>query len=380
MYEIIQQFSVPVQYRVMFTHGVFKTPDTALSSVRLQADNTVRHRILPIIDSGVLEAWPGLPAQIRTYADDHAELIELVCDPFIIRGGEVCKNDPVEVVKIHEMIESYGLCRHSFLLVIGGGTVLDAAGYAAATAHRGIRIIRMPTTVLAQNDSGMGVKNGVNFRTRKNFIGTFAAPYAVINDFDYLDTLEDRDKRAGIAEAVKIGVIRDRRFFDTLEADKKRLAGYEPAAMEAMIVSCAELHIAHIRDSGDPYESGSSRPLDFGHWLAHKLEELTGNALRHGEAVAVGIAVDSIYSNLIGSLTTEELERIISLLVDVGFELHESTLNELDIGQALAEFQEHLGGALSITLLSGIGASFETGSIDKDIMAQSIECLLTMGA
>jgi len=377
MYEILQQFSVPIQYRVIFTHGAFRTPDTSLSSVLLQAGNTIRHRILPVIDSGVLEAWPGLPAQIRSYAENHADLIELIADPFIVRGGEICKTDPREVAQIHEMIESYGLCRHSFMLAIGGGAVLDAMGYAASTAHRGMRLIRMPTTVLAQNDGGMGVKNAVNFRERKNFIGTFAAPYAVINDFDYLSTLEDRDKRAGIAEAVKIGVIRDRMFFETLETNKKRLAGFEPSAMERMIVTCADLHLAHIRDSGDPYELGSSRPLDFGHWVAHKLEELTGNALRHGEAVAVGIAVDSIYSNLTGSLGTEELDRIISLLRDIGFELHELALNKLDIGKALAEFQEHLGGELSITLLSGIGESFETGSIDEAIMSQSFKSLLT---
>ena len=153
-----------------------------------------------------------------------------------------------------------------------------------------------PTTTLSQADSGVGVKNGLNAFGQKNFIGTFTPPFAVINDFNLLATLAPRDKRSGYVEAVKVACIRDANFFDELERDAGQLAAFEPAAMKQLIRRCAELHLDHIATSGDPFEAGSARPLDFGHWAAHKLEQLSDFHICHGEAVAIGIALDVIYS------------------------------------------------------------------------------------
>jgi len=156
--------------------------------------------------------------------------------------------------------------------------VIDAVGYAAATAHRGIRLIRMPTTVLGQNDAGVGVKNAINWLGRKNFVGTFVPPHAVVNDFEFIESLPNRDKTAGIAEAIKVSLISDKTFFYYLNANRKNLRELRQDVVEKMIVKCAELHLRHIRSSGDPFERGSARPLDFGHWTAHKLEELTNQS------------------------------------------------------------------------------------------------------
>ena len=250
--------------------------------------------------------------------------------------------------------------------------MLDAAGYAAATAHRGVRLIRMPTTVLAQNDAGIGVKNSVNAFGRKNFLGTFAPPFAVINDAAFLETLPARDTRAGIAEAVKVALIRDRDFFDFLYKERDQLGRFAPAATEAMIKRCAELHLEHIAGAGDPFESGSSRPLDFGHWVAHKLEELSHSELRHGEAVAIGIALDSLYSHHLGRLGELDLYRILTLLEALGFSLYHPALSWLDVERALGDFREHLGGELSIPLLEGIGCKIEAHEIDVALMKQCI--------
>src|SRR5208282_5227289 len=144
----------------------------------------------------------------------------------------------------------------------------------------------------------------------KNFIGTFAPPYVVINDSNLLATLEPRDKRAGYVEAVKVACIRDRAFFEEIERTADQLAAFEPAAMKRLIHRCGELHLDHIATSGDPFETGSARPLDFGHWAAHKLEQLSGFQICHGEAVAVGLALDVIYSRSIGLLETASAERI----------------------------------------------------------------------
>ena len=310
------------------------------------------------------------------YAERYSSQFEFVVQPLEVRGGEMCKHDPAEVNRIHGLIERHSICRHSFILAIGGGAVLDASGYAAATAHRGIRLIRVPTTVLAQNDAGVGVKNGINAFGRKNFLGTFAPPYAVINDSHFLRTLPERDLRAGIAEAVKVSLIKDSAFFDSLYQHRRELAAFAPTAMEQMIFRCAELHVHHISGSGDPFEYGSSRPLDFGHWSAHKLEELSAGSLKHGEAVAIGIALDSLYSNRIGLLGDLDLQRIIRLLCDIGFTLAHPVLSWLDIARALSDFQEHLGGTLSIPLITGIGKKTEVHEIDTVVMKSCVTYLL----
>lgn len=334
------------------------------------------NKLLVIIDSGVLAETAHLSEQIIRYVSIHSDILELVAAPLSVKGGEACKQEPSEINNIHELVEQYNLCRHSFIIAIGGGALLDAVGYAAATAHRGVRLIRMPTTVLAQNDAGVGVKNSVNAFGRKNFIGTFTPPFAVINDSQFLDTLSERDLRGGVAEAVKVALIRDKQFFEYLYEMRFKLADFLPEAMEEMIFRCAEIHLQHIATSGDPFEYGSSRPLDFGHWSAHKLEELSGGDLRHGEAVAIGIALDSLYSEKSGLLCAEDLNRILELLHTLGFNLVHPALSLLDVKKGLADFQEHLGGELSIPLLTGIGVKTEVNHIDIQLMQSCITVLM----
>ena len=259
--------------------------------------------------------------------------------------------------------------------------MLDAVGFAAAIFHRGVRHIRCPTTVLAQNDSGVGVKNAINAFGFKNLLGTFAPPFAVINDFAFLDTLSARDKRCGVAEAVKVALIRDAEFFTWLERNSAALAGFEPNVIAVMVRRCAELHMRQIAHGGDPFEMGSARPLDYGHWSAHKLEMLTRNALRHGEAVAIGIALDARYSVLSRLLPEGDDERVAGLLGKLGFRLWDDALELRDetgrrrVLAGLAEFQEHLGGELTVTLLAGIGRGVEVHEMDGSIVERSIQWL-----
>ena len=375
MHQISQSFRVSYDYPVVFTRSVFDPENETLRKVLLRAGHR-RHQALVVLDSGVLAGDGSLIDRVRRYADRHRDLLEVVGSPIRVRGGEICKNDPREVGEILAQIERHEICRHSFILAIGGGSVLDAVGFAAATAHRGIRLIRMPTTVLAQNDAGIGVKNAVNFHGRKNFIGTFSPPFGVVNDFDLLRTLPARDMRSGIAEAIKVALIRDAGFFGRLREQRHRLAAFEREPIEAMIIRCAELHLAHIRSCGDPFELGSSRPLDFGHWSAHKLEELSRGEMRHGEAVAVGIAIDSLYSQRAGLLGESELYAIMATLQDLGFGLRPVVLRQLGVDRALADFREHLGGELSITLLDGIGRGVQVSEIDASVMNKCIDALL----
>jgi len=366
-YQIDQRFTVSYEFPVCFTRSSFAVDNLVLRNIVARAGNKT-HKVLPVIDEQVLRDHPQLLNQLKAYAEKHRDLIELILPPLMVRSGEICKSDPIEVDQFYRITQERNIDRHSFALVIGGGSVIDAIGYAAATAHRGIRLIRMPTTVLGQNDAGIGVKNAVNYLGRKNYLGTFVPPFAVINDFDFLRTLPERDQRAGMAEAVKVSLIKDATFFNWLYDNRNALAAFDDEAVEYMIRRCAELHLNHIAGGGDPFERGSARPLDFGHWSAHRMEELSHNELRHGEAVAIGIALDSLYSKELGLIDDALLEKIFVTLKTIGFTLYHSSLAKIDIHKALQDFREHLGGELCITLLVGEGVSDQFNHIDTLVM------------
>lgn len=378
MRSIEQAFSVSYRYPVVFTRGALSPKNPTLRDALLRAGDGP-HRTLVVVDSNVLAAHPALPDRVARYAKDHSAVFEPVGPPFVLDGGESCKEDLGWLPQLHARMAKEGICRHSFVIAIGGGSVLDAAGYAAALAHRGVRLIRFPTTVLAQNDAGIGVKNAVNFQRRKNFVGTFVPPFAVVNDFDFLETLDARDLRSGIAEAIKVSLIKDAPSFDTLHKHREALGRFEADEMEDMIIRCAELHLEHIRTSGDPFELGSARPLDFGHWAAHKLEELSGYDLRHGEAVAIGVALDSLYCSRVGMISEIERRRIFEVLEALGFALDHASLERLDIEVALEDFRVHLGGELCVCLLDGIGRGVDVGSIDIPEMQRCVDALRGQG-
>jgi len=373
---IVRGFSVQFEHRVHFTRGVFNPSNSLLQTILAEPPRIPK--VLVVLDESLAAAQPELPRLIEHYFDGLRGQLNLVCPPFVLEGGERAKSSYFHVSEIHSQIERYHIDRHSYVLAVGGGALLDVAGLAAATAHRGVRHVRVPTTVLGQNDSGVGVKNGINAFGKKNFIGTFATPFAVVNDSDFLATLSDRDKRAGYAEAVKVALIRDGSFFESLERDAPLLARFEPEAMRRMIYRSAELHVQHIATGGDPFESGSARPLDFGHWAAHKLEQLSNFEIRHGEAVAIGMAIDVIYSRNISLLDAASAERILRLLEALGFELFSSELLRLDGQQqpmvlgGLEEFREHLGGELTLTMLRGIGRGVEIHEVAVTRMLEAI--------
>ena len=298
----LQSFAVHYEYPVCFTEHLFAHDNPVLRDTLLRREPQRRHRFVAFIDANVAASFPSLAHDIAGYAEMHGEAMELLTLPEVVPGGEQVKNDPALLTRLQQRLVELGVDRHAFVIGIGGGAFLDLIGYVASSTHRGIRHIRVPTTVLAQNDSGVGVKNGVNAFGVKNLLGSFAPPFAVLNDSDFLRTLQPRDKIAGIAEAVKVALIRDRVFFEWLEAKAGALRDCESAAMARMIRRCAELHMRQIAQGGDPFEAGSARPLDYGHWSAHKLEALTGHELRHGEAVAIGLALDARYSVQIGML------------------------------------------------------------------------------
>lgn len=378
MKHLSQSFTVKFEYQVYFTTGIFNITNTLFNDFLLSAGTPASLRkILFVADKGVIDAHPNLINEIKNYFSIYPT-VQLIPDVLIVTGGEDAKNDVAHFNQVVEAVNTYGIDRHSYIAAIGGGSVLDMVGYAAAVSHRGIKHIRIPTTVLSQNDSGIGVKNGINFFSKKNFLGTFMPPVAVFNDEKFLETLSDRDWRSGMSEAVKVALLKDAEFFNWIEHNAGALVQRDRATMNYLIWKCAQLHMEHIAGT-DPFESGSSRPLDFGHWSAHKLEYLSNFEVRHGEAVAMGIALDTVYSELSGRLPAADSKRIVQTLLNLGFDVSHPLLQvdkeDSPILAGLEEFREHLGGQLTIMLLNSIGEGEEVHEIDAGLLKQAAKKL-----
>ena len=374
---IKSSFSVTYTYNVYFTEHIFHNNNPTFSDLLSDEKGRRPIKLLFVVDQGVLNRHRQLRKEIKAYCDQNSDLFNLT-EILVLPGGESVKNDQEFVDQIIEAIDSNKICRHSYVVAVGGGALIDLAGYAASIAHRGVRLIRIPTTVLSQNDAAVGVKNGVNILGKKNFIGSFDAPYAVINDSHFLTTLDQRDWIAGIAEAVKVALIKDRDFYDFIKSHSLALKARDMKAMQILIHRCAELHMQHIADGGDPFERGSSRPLDFGHWSAHKLEKMTDYDLRHGEAVAKGMALDLTYATEIGLISMDLADEIIQVLKEVGFDLLipvKAAADKRELFNGIEEFREHLGGELTITLIEDIGRKKDVHEIDLAKMEKSVTLL-----
>jgi 3-dehydroquinate synthase len=367
------------EHRLIFTREVFAPENLTLAQTLTPREAGEKVRALVFWDGGLEAAFPGFAAKISAWFAARGETLRLAAEPIALPGGERVKNDFSQLERIWKAIEAAGLCRHSYIVAVGGGAVLDLVGFAAATAHRGIPLVRLPTTSLSQGDGGVGVKSGVNFFGKKNWLGAFGVPHAIVNDLALLHGLPVRDRRAGLIEAVKVALIRDAKFFEFIAERVDALAKFEPEPYEAVIRESARQHMEHIATAGDPFERGSARPLDFGHWSAHKLEQLSEFRVSHGEAVAVGIAIDLIYARRTGLLSEVETDRILGVIQGLGFELFapvkeiRSATGRQDMLDGLEEFREHLGGRLTIPMIRAPGVRLDIHEMDGAVVKAAFD-------
>ncbi|QDV68280.1 3-dehydroquinate synthase [Rosistilla carotiformis] len=365
-------FSLPLVQRLRFTADVFGDDSQVLTDL-LEPSGDMPARAQIWLDQHVADANPGIGHRIvntLNAANDHVLLTQ---PPQVIAGGEASKNDPAIIDNLLRNFNDHDLDRRSYVIVIGGGAVLDAVGYAASIAHRGIRLIRIPTTTLAQADSGVGVKNAVNWFGKKNWKGTFAVPWGVINDAKILETLPDRDYRCGFSEVVKVSLLKQTTAFEQVCRDAEKICQRDPQAAAGAIRASVQMHLDHITRGGDPFETLEARPLDFGHWSAHRLESLTNYQLRHGEAVSIGLAIDCLYSARVLGLPQADCDRVLDCLQRLGLPIHHAALRDEDaLLQGLEEFRQHLGGRLTITLIDAIGSPVDVHEIDFAAMRDAI--------
>lgn len=364
-------FSVRFVHRLRMTDDVFGVDQHVLSELIESSEGRIP-RVQFWVDEHVVAAKPHLPQRIQAFCHQHASEMQLTGNIQFIPGGEVVKNDVHIIERMLKCFNHANLDRRSYVVVIGGGAVLDAVGFAAAIAHRGIRLIRLPTTTLAQADSGIGVKNSINLFQKKNWVGTFSVPWGVINDRTLLETLSDRDFACGFSEAVKVALLKDARYFHHI-CDSAAAIPRRDEACWPIIADSARWHLKHITQGGDPFEMLEARPLDFGHWSAHKLETMTNFELRHGEAVAIGVAIDSLYSSLAHGLPSSDAEAILDCLSALGLLIDHSALNDTEeLFKGLEEFRQHLGGRLTVTMLKAVGEPIDVHEINHDLMRQAI--------
>jgi len=369
-------FSVPQVLRLRFTCDVFGGDRQVLADL-LAPSGDFPAKVQFWLDQQVAGAQPDLIPRIEAITDawNHVERVGTVQ---LVPGGEEIKNDIHILDRMLKVFNLADLDRHSYVVVIGGGAVLDAVGFAAAIAHRGIRLIRLPTTTLAQGDSGVGVKNAVNLFQKKNWVGSFAVPWGVINDASLLKSLPDRDFVAGFSESVKVALLKDAAFFERLCTEADRIAARDMQKVLPAIRRSAQLHLDHIACGGDPFEMWEARPLDYGHWSAHKLEPLTNFELRHGEAVAIGVAIDTVYSSIMFGLRERDARQVLNCLSRLGFDLAHPMIQETTLlFEGLEEFRQHLGGRLTLTMLRGVGKPFEVHQVDYRKMREAIERVCT---
>lgn len=270
-----------------------------------------------------------------------------------IPEGENYKNLKT-VEKIYHRLLALGANRKTGLIALGGGVIGDIAGFVAATYMRGIPYIQIPTTLLAQVDSSVGGKTGVDLPEGKNLVGAFYQPRFVLTDTDFLNTLPKREFLCGLSEVVKYGIIWDARLFSFIENNRQKILDHHPASLEKIIARACQIK-AHIV-SKDEKEAGLRALLNFGHTLGHAIEVLSGyKKIHHGEAVARGMVYAAGLSSRLGLCLPQEVDRIKNLLEQIGLPIQPPSYSRHAYQKAVAKDKKSVGKKINFIALKKLG-------------------------
>jgi 3-dehydroquinate synthase len=295
----------------------------------------------------------------------------LPVDVIEIPAGEASKSVDT-VVDVARQLLKLKASRQSLLVALGGGVVGDITGFVASIYMRSVPYVQIPTTLLAQVDSSVGGKTGVDLPEGKNLLGTFYQPRAVYIELSFLKSLSDKDFANGLAEIIKYGIIGDNGLFDTLEAEKDRIRDRDPELIQTMVARSCEIK-AEIVEM-DEKELGLRRILNFGHTLGHALEAASDYILFHGEAVAIGMVAASRISHKLNHLDGPSHDRICHVIEQYGLP------TQIPVGMNTSDIMAHMGtdkktiaGRLHLVLLKKIGVPFVTPDISLDEIQEAIE-------
>jgi 3-dehydroquinate synthase len=270
--------------------------------------------------------------------------------------------------RLFEKLPSHGLDRQSFVIALGGGVVGDLAGFVAASYLRGLALVQVPTSLLAQVDSSVGGKTGVNLPQGKNLVGAFYQPKLVLADIDTLGTLPERELRSGFAEVIKHGAIRDAEFFVWLEREFKRVLALDPKAVTHVVRRCCEIKAEVV--SADERESGLRAILNLGHTVGHAMETLSDySGLLHGEAISMGMCCGARLSIKRAGLSKADAQRLCDLIAASGLPTRLGKTFKLgELLEAARLDKKARDGKLRFVLLKRLGEAFVSDAVtDVDI-------------
>jgi len=289
----------------------------------------------------------------------------------LVPDGEEAKTWGAAGDLVGDLLEA-GLDRRSAVIAFGGGTIGDLAGFVASVYIRGVGLVQVPTTLLAQVDSSVGGKAAVNHPRGKNLIGAFHQPSVVISDQGLLGTLPRRELLSGLGEVVKHGVIADPGLFELAENEGERLIKADPDALEEAVVRSVAIKSKLVeRDERD--NKGLRAILNYGHTLGHALETLSGHELRHGEAVALGMEFAASISVEAGTFKAREAERQTRTLEELGFKLEPPRVDPLELVEAMRLDKKAVGSTINFVLPTGIGSTPILKPVSKDRIIHVLE-------
>jgi 3-dehydroquinate synthase len=343
-------------YPIYIGSGLFKQKELLLKHIHSK-------QVLIVTNTTVAPLY--LKKLIQGLEQFDIEVIELP-------DGEQYKNLE-HITQIFDVLLEKRFSRNATLIALGGGVVGDMGGFAAACYQRGIPFIQIPTTVLAQVDSSVGGKTGVNHPLGKNMIGAFYQPQCVLADMDVLDTLDDRQLAAGLAEVIKYGLIRDFTFFEWLEENIALLLARDKTAL-AYVIERSCLNKAEVV-AEDEFESGVRATLNLGHTFGHAIETGMGyGKYLHGEAVAIGMGYAADLSHRLGWITVSDVRRIITLLKQT--QLPVKPPKEMSVEQfidLMTVDKKNIDGKIRLILLEAIGKATLPISVEQNMLEQTLK-------
>ena len=343
---------------MLVERGLLRSAGAALSEII-----PVESRVFVITSPRIRKLWGGVLTKSFSKAGRKIEVIEMPDDE---RSKKLA-----QLEKLASSLIKRGADRRSVILALGGGVVGDVGGFLASVFMRGVPVVQIPTTLLAQVDSAIGGKTGVNLASGKNLIGTFHQPLAVLVDPDVLATLPEREYRSGLFEAMKYGVIRNPAIFDLMESNREALLARDSALLETLITACIWVKADVV--SADERESGERRILNFGHTLGHALEAETGyKKLLHGEAVGWGMIAAALIGYVLDRTDALTAQRIISMVLAYG-PLPRFKAQGRQILKRLLADKKTVGGVPHFVLATGIGKVEVVRDVPERIVLHAIE-------
>lgn len=359
----VQRVALAWEYPVHFTHDVFSWENLTLCRTLTRREPRVRHGLVVLAGRAVLEAHPSLVEDVARYVDVHRERLTLVAPPVVVEPSSAEAE-----TALREAIECAPDAR-PYLIAIGGRSLQELAGRAAA-ATRNMRLVRLPTTVLAQSDVTTIAADAVR--------SPAAPPIAVICDFDFLRTLSRRDTISGFSAGFEAALHRDASLFSWLRVSAMALADGDRGAIQELVRRCATPHVEHVADGF------SGTRIELGRFVASALVDIAKRELRHGEALALALAIDSVRSVAAGALDADVLDTILSTMDVVGLPTHHPILDSEALRSTLVErvrdARAEAGGAISTTLLEGVGLTVDVDDVDEAAFLQAIDFLRHRGA